>query len=112
MAPAKMPGKARRNSRPASARVRKKTASACRHEKGDDAVENWVAERALKVLCGQSDRVARGIRQSASKRGLKKREAIDKCASYLINDRMDITGAGGADDCPLRHLLIDNTLSP
>ena len=55
----------------------------CLHDKDDDTVESWVAERALKVLKGQADRVARGIKQSASKRGLKKREAIDKCARYL-----------------------------
>ena len=29
----------------------------CLHETGDEAVENWMAERALKVLRGQSDRV-------------------------------------------------------
>ena len=55
----------------------------CLFEKGDSKAEKWVEERALKILKGQSGRVARGIKQSASKRGLKKREAIDKCARYL-----------------------------
>ena len=59
----------------------------CLHEKDDKAVESWVAERALKILNGQADRIARGIKQSASKRGLKKREAIDKCARYLRKNR-------------------------
>lgn len=89
----------------------------CLHEKGDESIERWVAERALKVLCGQSDRVARGIRQSASKRGLKKREAIDKCASYLQKNKSHLcydkalTGgfpiASGVIEGACRHLIND-----
>ena len=55
-------------------------AAYCLHEKGSEAAESWVQERALRVLRGQATSVARGIRQSASKRKLEKREAIDKCA--------------------------------
>lgn len=87
------------------------------HDKGDDTTEKWVAERALKVLWGQSDRVARGIKQSASKRGLKKREAIDKCAGYLQKNktrlRYDdalIEGfpiASGVIEGACRHLIND-----
>lgn len=89
----------------------------CLHEKDDEAVESWVAERALKVLCGQSDRVARGIKQSASKRGLKKREAIDKCASYLQKNRSRLCYdralsagfpiASGVIEGACRHLIND-----
>ena len=89
----------------------------CLHEKGDESVERWVAERALKVLCGQSDRVARGIRQSASKRGLTKREAIDKCASYLQKNRSRLCYdkalsegfpiASGVIEGACRHLIND-----
>ena len=89
----------------------------CLHEKDDKAVENWVAERALKILNGQADRVARGIKQSASKRGLKKREAIDKCARYLQKNRMRLcydkalSGgfpiASGVIEGACRHLIND-----
>ena len=53
------------------------------HDKDDESIEKWVEQQALKVLHGQSDRVARGVRQSATKRKLKNRGAIDKCAGYL-----------------------------
>ena len=49
--------------------------------------EYKVQERALRVLRGQAARVAREIRQSASKRKLEKREAIDKCAGYLCKNK-------------------------
>ena len=58
-------------------------AAYCLHKKGSEAAESWVQERALRVLRGQATSVARGIRQSASKRKLEKREAMDKCAGYL-----------------------------
>ena len=81
------------------------------------AVESWVAERALKILNGQTDRVARGIKQSASKRGLKKPEAIDKCARYLQKNRTRLCydkalsegfpTASGVIEGACRHLIND-----
>ncbi|MCW7551174.1 ISKra4 family transposase [Endozoicomonas gorgoniicola] len=62
-------------------------AAHCLHDKGDKSIEKWVEQQALKILHGQSGRVARGIKQSATKRKLKNREAIDKCASYLQKNR-------------------------
>ena len=92
-------------------------AAYCLHEKGSDAAESWVCERALRVLRGQSAGVARGIRQSASKRKLKKREAMDKCAGYLQKNqsrlRYDIALAeglpiaSGVIEGACRHLIND-----
>ena len=61
----------------------------CFFEKGDDAAEAWVAERALKVLNGKAGFVASGIKQRATKQGMaeKERKAIDDCASYLIKSK-------------------------
>jgi hypothetical protein len=49
--------------------------------------EDWVLERALRVLGGEASLVAAAIRRSATKRGLKseKRKAIDDCADYLLD---------------------------
>ncbi len=62
-------------------------AAHCLHDKDDENIEKWVEEQALKVLRGHSGRVARGMKQSATKRKLKSREAIDKCAGYLQKNR-------------------------
>ena len=61
--------------------------------------------------------MARGIRQSASKRKLKKREAMDKCAGYLQKNqshlRYDIALAeglpiaSGVIEGACRHLIND-----
>ena len=55
----------------------------------EDEVEAWVSKRALRILQGASSQVAAGIRRSATRRGLagKPREAVDKCANYLLNHR-------------------------
>ena len=62
-------------------------AAHCLHDKNNKSIEQWVEKQALKVLRGESDRVARGMKQSATKRGLKNREVIDKCAGYLQKNR-------------------------
>lgn len=56
-------------------------------EKGDRKAESWVNERFIKILEGKATDVAAGIRRTATKRKLSKsaREAVDKCADYLIN---------------------------
>ena len=92
-------------------------AAYCLHEKGSEAVESWVLERALRVLQGQSSDVARGIRQSASKRRLEKREAVDKCADYLLKNKSRLRyDAALAEGLPIasgviegacRHLIND-----
>lgn len=61
----------------------------CFFEKGTDAAEAWVEERALKILNGQAGLVAAEIKRSATKRKMteKERGAIDDCASYLIKGK-------------------------
>ena len=92
-------------------------AAYCLYEKGSEAAESWVCEGALRVLRGESAGVARGIRQSASKRQLKKREAMDKCAGYLQKNQSRLRyGIALAEGLPIasgviegacRHLIND-----
>ncbi len=78
-------------------------AAYCLYEKGSEAAESWVCEGALRVLRGESAGVARGIRQSASKRQLNKREAMDKYEGYLQKNqsrlRYNIALAEGVAHC-------------
>jgi hypothetical protein len=55
------------------------------HAVGSVESENWVAERALKILQGEAADVAHGLRQGATLHQLSsdKRKAVDKCADYL-----------------------------
>jgi hypothetical protein len=64
-----------------------KAAHALHGEGRDDAVEEWVRDRALKILDGRCTDVAAGVRRSATLRELrgKEREAADSCANYLLN---------------------------
>lgn len=59
----------------------------CFYDKGDAVVEEWIANYALKILNGECSQVAKGIRQSATKKGLINRENVDKCADYLLNNK-------------------------
>lgn len=51
--------------------------------------EQFVTERLLRLLRGQSSQVAKGIRKMATDRSLSKddRKAVDKCADYLLKYR-------------------------
>lgn len=64
-------------------------AAYCFNEAGSDEAEAWVREKALRVLQGKVSQVVKGIRQSATKRGLtgKKRETIDSTTGYLYRNR-------------------------
>ena len=89
----------------------------CFFDKGDDAVESWIEKRAIKILNGQCSQVAKGIRISASKQKLNKREAVDKCADYLIKNKKRLAyDTALADGLPIasgviegacRHLIND-----
>jgi hypothetical protein len=61
-------------------------AALCFHSSGSDEAENWVKERALRILQGKSSDVVAGIRRSATLQNLssKERENADKCADYLL----------------------------
>ena len=56
------------------------------HAKGSEALEQWVLERLGKILEGRACHVAAGMRRSATKRRLSKkdRHAVDDCADYLL----------------------------
>lgn len=55
------------------------------HAVGSKEAEQWVAERALKILQGDAAGVAAGLRRSACGGRLEpgKRDAVEKCADYL-----------------------------
>ncbi len=59
----------------------------CFFDKGAPAVEDWIAERAIKILNGDCHQVAKGIRLSATRQQLVVRENIDKCANYLLKNK-------------------------
>ena len=89
----------------------------CFFNKGDDAVECWIEKRAIKILNGQCSQVAKGIRISASKQKISKREAVDKCADYLIKNKKRLAYdtalaeglpiASGVIEGACRHLIND-----
>ena len=54
----------------------------CIYDKDDKSVEVWVAKQAVKILNGECSQVAKGIRQTATKRGIINRENIDKWCLY------------------------------
>ncbi len=59
------------------------------HPQGTQAAQDWVTCRLLRLLQGNSQGVASGMRRSATLQGLsdKARVAIDKCADYLLKYR-------------------------
>ncbi len=61
-------------------------AAYCFFDESSQEAEDWVMERALKILGGAASQVAAGIRRSCTKRNLDStaRENVDKCADYLL----------------------------
>jgi len=61
-------------------------AAYCFFDEGSQQAEEWVKERALKILDGQASQVAAGIRRRCTKRNLnsKERQNADKCSDYLL----------------------------
>ena len=59
------------------------------HEPGTAEAQQWVQQRGLRILHGKSSDVAAGMRRSATLQavGGSKREAVDKCAGYLLKNR-------------------------
>ncbi len=59
------------------------------HAEGSDEATEWVRKRALMILKGKVSQVVKGMRLSATKRGLKgaKRKAVDSAAGYLYRNR-------------------------
>jgi hypothetical protein len=63
-------------------------AAHCFHKPGSKEAERWVLERLRMLLtgAGASD-VAAGMRRSATRKRLTRRGPVDKCATYLCNNR-------------------------
>ncbi|MCH8982219.1 ISKra4 family transposase [candidate division KSB1 bacterium] len=61
-------------------------AAYCFFDESSQEAEDWVQERALKVLNGEAGQVAAGIRRRSTKRNLnaKERKNADKCSDYLL----------------------------
>jgi hypothetical protein len=59
------------------------------HAEGSDEATEWVRKRALMILKGGVSQVVKGMRQSATKRGLRgsKRKAVDSVAGYFMRNR-------------------------
>jgi hypothetical protein len=89
----------------------------CIYDKDDISVEDWVAKQAVKILNGECSQVAKGIRQTATKRGITNRENIDKCANYLLKNKQRLKYkealqagfpiATGVIEGACRHLIND-----
>ena len=65
------------------------TAAHIFHDEGSFQAQQWVHERALRILRGQASQVVKGIRQSTTKRGIrgKSRKILDNIAGYLYRNR-------------------------
>lgn len=89
------------------------------HSPSSKQAEDWVSQRLLAILQGQSSLVAAAMRRSATLRQLQpeQRSAVDKCANYLLNHRAflkydDYLAAGfpiatGVIEGACRHLIKD-----
>jgi len=58
-------------------------------QEGTKQLEKWVSDRLVEILRGNSSHVAGGMRRSATKRRLakKNRKPVDACADYLLKYR-------------------------
>ena len=89
----------------------------CLFDKGDEAVEKWIAEKSVNILNGHCSQVAKGLRISATKGKIADRVNIDKCADYLLNNKERLqygialkSGfpiASGVIEGACRHLIND-----
>lgn len=61
----------------------------CFCEEGSEEAKEWVRERTLRILRGEVSQVIKGMRQSATKRGLEgeARETIDSVTGYFYRNR-------------------------
>lgn len=63
-------------------------AAYCFHPPGSREAEQWVTKRLTMLLEGaDASDVAAGMRRSATRQGLVKRKAVDRCAGYLRKNR-------------------------
>jgi hypothetical protein len=59
------------------------------HEKDSEKARKWVHARLSMILQGKVSRVVAGMRQSATKQGLRgaKRKAVDRAANYFLGNK-------------------------
>jgi hypothetical protein len=59
------------------------------HKEGSPEAEEWVKERALRILRGEVSQVVKGLRQSVTKRGLKGQKAkiLEQVTGYFYRNR-------------------------
>jgi hypothetical protein len=64
-------------------------AAHCFYPEGSEEATGWVRKQTLRILQGEVSQVIKGMRQSATKRGLKgtQRERVEKIANYLRRNR-------------------------
>jgi len=63
-------------------------AAYCFHRPASKEAEQWVTKRLVMLLDGtDASSVAAGMTRSATRQGLTKRKAVDKCAKYLRHNR-------------------------
>lgn len=89
------------------------------YEEGSQAAQDWVSEKLLRILQGQSSRVAGALRRKATRAELSReaRGSVDACAQYLLNHKRYLRyplflGAGypiatGVIEGVCRHLIKD-----
>lgn len=89
------------------------------HGEGNEKVEAWVQERALKILAGKCSDVAAGIKRSATLKNLRgsRLKAVKDCRNYLIKHKDMLTYnqylaqgfpiATGVIEGACRHLVKD-----
>lgn len=94
-------------------------AAYCFYPEGSPEAEAWVRKQALRVLQGQVSQVVKGIRQSATKRGVSRsmRAALEKVVGYLRRNkgrmrydeylREGLPIASGAVEGACKHLVKD-----
>jgi len=65
------------------------TAAYAFHKEGTPEAEAWVKQRALRLLQGDVSQVVKGLRQSATKRGLKgaKKKTVETTTAYFYRNR-------------------------
>jgi hypothetical protein len=56
------------------------------HPEASSESEAWVSHYLLMILQGKATQAAAGMRRSATRKGLEKREGVEDCAGYLHNN--------------------------
>ena len=87
------------------------------YSEGDTKAEVWVGKYLKMLLCGRATQVAGALRRSATAKGLKKRDSVEKAAGYFLKNkalmrydeylRNGLPIATGVIEGACRHLVKD-----